>query len=158
MALPTRIIHSNQHVLANKSRQNIYMSMFEGMQMVIQPLLVGAIVCIKGVLVDDYSILDPYLLADIGINMVAKLISQEITSEFLVPMLGQSALFLDPVMQGTLTGVTKEYVIDQSSIASLGMISTKAPPLNHYTFESGFLEGAISGSISTGVTYFSLGA
>ena len=153
MALPTRIIHSSQHVVANKSRQNIYMSMFEGMQIVVQPLLVGAMVGIKGVFVDDYSILDPHLLADIGINMVAKLISQEITSEFLVPMLGQSALFADPLMQGTLTGVTKEYVIDQSSIASLGMISTRAPPLNHYSFESGFLEGAVSGGISTGLAY-----
>jgi hypothetical protein len=94
-----------------------------------------------------------HLWLDVAGNVAAKLISQFVTVEFIIPQVGPYALAIEPLIHGGVNGAVKSQLIDTDSISSLGAFTrgveniegrqtTVRPPLSHYTFENGFLEGS----------------
>lgn len=124
--------------------------------LLIQPALVAGLVFTKDVLYDKYSPDSFHLWLDVASNVAAKLISQFVTVEFIIPQVGPSAVAIEPLIHGGVSGVNgavKSQLIDTDSISSLGAFTrsvetiegrqtTVRPPLSHYTFENGFLEGS----------------
>lgn len=127
------------------------------MDLIFQPALVAALAALKGILYDEYMPENPHLWVDVGIHAFSQLVSTGVTMEFLVPMVGDAARLVNPVIHGGLSGVVKENFIDQESVAGLAFTTFerrgRVPPPHYYTFEQGFLEGAGYGTVATGVAY-----
>jgi hypothetical protein len=129
--------------------------------LLIQPALVAGLVFTKDVLYDGYIPESMHVWLDVASNVAAKFVSQFITSEFIIPSVGQMALAIEPVLHGGINGAVKSTMIDTDQIRSLGAFTTGVatvggrqrrvtPPLAHYTFENGFLEGAGYNAVSVG--------
>lgn len=113
-------------------------------QYIFPPIFVALSVVVKDSLVDGYSITDAVLLTDIGVNVVAYLVSDVIVAFGLNKMFensstaGQSILssgtdiVVQPTLQGLMVGIVRP------------MIHSKATLINHpITFMSSFVDGAV---------------
>jgi len=123
--------------------------------MLVQPALVGAMAALKDILYDGYLPESPHLWVDVGLHVVAELIASSITMEFLVPEVGDAARIADPLIHGGISGIVKEYYLDRDAISSLALVEVRGrlPQPKYYSFESGFLQGAGYGAVSSGVAY-----
>ena len=112
---------------------------------VFPPLFVGIAVVVKDMVVDGYPINSPVLLTDIGINIVAYLLSDVIVQFGLNKMFssdsstgGQDLLatgtdiVIQPTLQGLMDGIVRP------------LIHSKQTLINHpITFMSSFVDGAV---------------
>ena len=106
-------------------------------------LAVGVAVVIKDSFVDGYAISDPVLLTDVGVNIVAYLLSDVIVQFGLNKMFTDAAsgesilksgsdLIVQPAIQGLLCGIVRP------------MIHSKQTLINHpITFTNSFVDGAV---------------
>ena len=117
---------------------------------VVQPALVGAFVFGKNVLFDRYLPEDPHVWIDTVTNVVAKLLSSFVTLEFIEPLVGPHGTWVEPVLHGGFNGSVKHMFVNTDGLSALSFIRNPIqsqgrrvlPPLEHYSFENGFLEGA----------------
>ena len=125
------------------------------MNMFVQPALVGVMAALKDILYDGYLPESPHLWVDVGLHVVAELIASGITMEFLVPEVGDAARVADPLIHGGITGLVKGFYLDRDTISSLALVDVggRLPQPKYYSFESGFLQGAGYGTVSSGVAY-----
>jgi hypothetical protein len=107
-------------------------------------IVVGIAVVVKDTFVDGYPISDPVVLTDIGLNIVAYLLSDVIVQFGVNRMFtnvagaGESVLesgsdiILQPLLQGLMCGIVRP------------MVHTQQTLINHpITFMSSFVDGAV---------------
>ena len=109
---------------------------------VFPPLVVAISVVIKDSVVDGYALTSPVLLTDIGVNIIAYLLSDVIVQFGLNAMFKDSSgesilksgsdLIVQPAIQGLLCGIARP------------MIHSRQTLINHpITFTSSFVDGAV---------------
>lgn len=124
----------------------------------VQPALVGLYVLAKDVLYDEYLPDNPHVLMDIASNVFAKLVSTIITVDVIVPYTTPMATWLEPAFHGAINGAIKHQMINTDNLNAISFIETGfesaatftrprgrarvVPPVHHYTYENGFIEGA----------------
>lgn len=97
------------------------------LQILVQPALVAGLVLAKdvdNVLYDRFSPDNIHVWVDIATNVAAKLVSQLVVQDFIVPELGTMALAVEPLLHGSINGGVKSMFIDVDAINSLSFIST----------------------------------
>ena len=113
-------------------------------QFVFPTIMVAIAVVVKDVVVDGYSLNDAVLLTDIGVNIVAYLLSDVIVQFGINKMFATASstgsqqilssgtdIVVQPLIQGLMVGVVRP------------MIHSKATLINHpITFMSSFVDGA----------------
>ena len=106
------------------------------------PIVVAIAVVIKDSVVDGYALTSPVLLTDIGVNIIAYLLSDVIVQFGLNAMFKDSSgesilksgsdLIVQPAIQGLLCGIARP------------MIHSRQTLINHpITFTSSFVYGAV---------------
>lgn len=121
-------------------------------EFLVQPALVGIYVLIKDVIYDEYTPENPHVLIDIASNVFAKLVSGFVTVELLVPYTTPMASWLEPLFHGAINGGIKHQFVDTDNLNAASFVRSGfqfvsgqrkrvVPPIHHYTFENGFLEG-----------------
>lgn len=118
----------------------------------VQPTLVGIYVLAKNVLWDHYMPENPHVWLDVGTNVFAKLVSAYIVVEFIVPYTNNMATWIEPLIHGGINGGIKHQFINTDNLSALAVVHTGMayiggkskrvlPPIEHYSFENGFVEG-----------------